>query len=74
MDKYTENFCKDNPIFHFICPNPKCKKSYSLKSKDVFRRAKYSFKCSSCGEVSSIETPNFLRGYTKQIRKGHVSF
>lgn len=33
MDKYTENFYKDNPIFHFICPNPKCKNRILWKVK-----------------------------------------
>ncbi len=69
MNKYIEVFCKQNPNISFPCGNPDCKKEHTFKSKDVFKNNSYKFKCSSCGEVTNVDTTKFVKDFVATLKK-----
>lgn len=73
MNKYIEEFCKQNPIFKFNCQNPRCKKLYSFKSNEVFSKNTYVFKCSKCGFSTTIDASNFEKDFTQLMKKTGIT-
>ena len=69
MDKCIELFCKQNQNISLPCGNPKCKIKHTFKTKDVFRSEEYSFKCSSCGDTTIVDTSKVAKDITDQLKK-----
>jgi len=67
MEKYLKAFCDDNPKFELECP--KCRRSETFKSKDVFKASKFLYKCKYCGEDISVDTSKFAREFKKALNK-----
>lgn len=70
MDKYIENFIKQNPNFPFLCP--KCSHKYIFDSKMVFSNDTYEFKCENCDSTVSINTKEFTKTLKKQLNDSGI--
>lgn len=67
MDKYIKVFCDQNPNFELECGN--CKANAKVKSKELFRKKTYEFKCKKCNEITLYDTSKFVKGIIKQLKE-----
>lgn len=60
MDKYIEEFCKQNPNIELDCGNSDCKGKFKIKTKDFFKSKTYIHKCNKCNKTTSYDTSKMI--------------
>ncbi len=69
MNKYIEEFCKQNPNITLECGNPKCKHKFNVKTKEFLKVRSFPHKCDKCGEETSYDTSQLQKDIMKIIQQ-----